>query len=383
MRKIFILLIIIFFSMNVNSKPNFTIEEINDFKVFKNRNLSENDYKIQSLNERFKIEGTNNSEDSLAFFASPLAADEDNVGNIFIMDKTSLTIKKFDNNGKFVISFGGKGNGPGELQGVASMVVSSGKVHVVDFMKNAVVIFDLDGKYIKDTPLNNGFPMHLAKVGENKFIGIKDNYYEREGVNYSAKTLTLMNNEFNDLVKIAEFEFKQDGTTSNSMLDYLIPYAVSDDKIYISSNNEDNYTIDVYNFDGEKISEIRRDYRKVKMTKKESETFDDLLTKKNSGRKSPPLSAINKKAVNNIYCDKNDCLWVLFSIERNKQNEKDFIVDLYEDNILVDRFSLENFTGYDFFFLDDRYYFRNNDILHLKVSESTLNVYDFNSLKLK
>ena len=378
---ILVVLLTLIFGCSENSE-NYSIEEKNGVKLHKNSIISS--LSKQELDKLYEIKGRDSQRsDSTSYFYNPLSADTDKEGNIFIADVHRVSVLKFDKQGNFIKSFGKLGNGPGEIGGIGGMAVSSEKVYIVDYMKYAIVTFDIDGNYIEDIPLENGFPMHLKKVGDDKFIGIKDHRYQKDGQYYMAYNLTLMDNRFKDINVIAKIEYGNDPNKPYSILDGLIPYAVSEDRIYISSNSEDHYLIDVYNFEGEKTDQIKRSYRKLPMSEKESLTFDDLMTKKNQGQKSRPLNVKHKKAVNNIYYDKGGYLVVLASIDRNESNEYSFIADIYKDNILINKLNLTNLKGYDFFFLDDRYYFRDDNLLHLKVSEALLNVYDLKSINFE
>jgi hypothetical protein len=64
-------------------------------------------------------------------FVSPMSADEDAAGNLFILDNRESCVKKFDAKREFLGRFGRKGQGPGEFEFAMSVgVTASGRVIV-------------------------------------------------------------------------------------------------------------------------------------------------------------------------------------------------------------------------------------------------------------
>jgi DNA-binding beta-propeller fold protein YncE len=75
-------------------------------------------------------------------------------GDIFVVQghgQGDPRVLKFDKNGKFIKSWGGKGTGPGQFDIAHSIVIDSkGLVYVADRQNRRIQIFDLDGKFIKE-----------------------------------------------------------------------------------------------------------------------------------------------------------------------------------------------------------------------------------------
>ena len=69
-------------------------------------------------------------------------------GSILVADGLrNARVAKFDKNGKFVSSFGTRGNGPGQLSGVHGIAVGKdGRIYVADRSNRRVQIFDQAGK---------------------------------------------------------------------------------------------------------------------------------------------------------------------------------------------------------------------------------------------
>jgi DNA-binding beta-propeller fold protein YncE len=75
-------------------------------------------------------------------------------GVVFVVEghgRGDPRVLKFDKNGKFLKSWGGKGSGPGQFDIAHSAVVDArGLVYVADRQNRRVQIFDGDGTYIKE-----------------------------------------------------------------------------------------------------------------------------------------------------------------------------------------------------------------------------------------
>jgi sugar lactone lactonase YvrE len=76
-------------------------------------------------------------------------------GDIFVADghggNTNARIVKFDQNGKFIKTWGKKGTGPGEFDTPHSLAMDSrGRLFVADRNNNRIQIFDQDGKFLEE-----------------------------------------------------------------------------------------------------------------------------------------------------------------------------------------------------------------------------------------
>ncbi len=101
----------------------------------------------------------------------------DSKGNIYVLD--TPFIKKFDKNGNFLLSIGGKGEGPGEFPSISILYIaldSKGKLFVLNGLKGDVSVFNKKGEFlysIKTGVRSNGI---LIDSEDNVVIvGFKDN----------------------------------------------------------------------------------------------------------------------------------------------------------------------------------------------------------------
>ncbi len=88
---------------------------------------------------------------------------------------------KFSKEGKYLSSFGKKGNGPGELNGTHGIVFDSqGRMYIADRGNSRIQVFDENGKYLDMWP-NIPAPYCIRLSKDGKHLWISDGYTQRFG----------------------------------------------------------------------------------------------------------------------------------------------------------------------------------------------------------
>ena len=132
---------------NCSDTQNYEIVEIDGIKTYKNKATPSNkDFKIK-LTKIFEIDDLKENQDSLSLLYQPVDITEDMEGNLYILDVGLSKVLKFNKKGKFILSFGGKGQGPGEFTRPLFIHSSNKEITVADF--NMLNIYDLNGKFIE------------------------------------------------------------------------------------------------------------------------------------------------------------------------------------------------------------------------------------------
>jgi DNA-binding beta-propeller fold protein YncE len=96
-------------------------------------------------------------------FNRPTDVAWDRAGNIFVSDgHGNSRVAKFDRNGKFIKSWGSKGNAPGQFSVPHTIAVDAqGNVYVGDRENNRIQVFDNDGNF-KTQFYNVGTPLAIC-----------------------------------------------------------------------------------------------------------------------------------------------------------------------------------------------------------------------------
>lgn len=115
--------------------------------------------------------------DNQYFLQNPSSFDVDEKGNYYLLDFRSKVVFIWDKNGAFIRTICQPGNGPGEFtfrgaNGTGFLSVAGDRLFVFDGWKTSVQIFELNGTYIKSTPLisNRSRALDFAVTREGQFI---------------------------------------------------------------------------------------------------------------------------------------------------------------------------------------------------------------------
>ena len=99
------------------------------------------DARIVELEMDLRIGSVYGAEETQFGDISALAVDD--AGSVYVGDRINYEVRKFDQNGAFVMSLGRRGSGPGEFSNVSGVaVLEDGRVAVVDGPERRVILFD-------------------------------------------------------------------------------------------------------------------------------------------------------------------------------------------------------------------------------------------------
>jgi hypothetical protein len=185
--------------------------------------------------------------------------DADDDGKIYVVGFKNREnfIYCFDHEGYMLDSFGRRGQGPGELLGPSLSGVYGREVVLSDFLGMRYVVYDLDGRVIREKRL--GHPDRLSPLGNGNLVA----FGPRPDPNANAffYNLTLCDSDFNELKVLDRYEWTSD---DSRMYPYFM-WRVSGDKIIVA-NEARGYELWVFDLDGRLVRKIRKEYRPVKVT---------------------------------------------------------------------------------------------------------------------
>ena len=177
-------------------------------------------------------------------FHNPNAVAVDSQGNIYVLDAGNFRIQKFDENGKYLLSIGRKGQGPGEfLECFDFDLDSQENIILFDFLNKRVSQFSSDGKYIDSIKIR--FPARLGTVSSDDSIYL----YER----YNGKLIHKYDSNGEYCISFMD-EIKFEPKRIEPHINGLGQISAFEDKIYLAMINP--YAIHVFDQNGKRLDRI-------------------------------------------------------------------------------------------------------------------------------
>jgi len=266
----------------------------------------------------------------------PDIAEADSQGNIFIVEKfpdSEYFIYKFDRQGRFLMKFGRKGQGPGEIQGIWDLLLDKNdRILVSDPNANKVVEFDTDGRFVKEMKVGPGL-REVLPLANGNYLARRS---RKKDADPYGMYLCVFKPDFEE-VKTIGFYDMSDLVPGKRQTGIIIPFywRVAGNRIYVGNGGK-AYDISVYDFDGNLVRKIRKDFNPVAYP----EEFR-LQTEKIAAAQ-PNLNLFVLKDTppfNSFFVDEAGRLFVM-TYERS-ENGKGFIHDVFSaDGIFIARIGL-------------------------------------------
>jgi hypothetical protein len=294
-------------------------------------------YKIKGERSTFKIEEEliiDTEREGLAELGMGSAGEfnVDSKGNIYIMGfkNEENFIYKFDRNGNYVTSFGKRGQGPGELEWPMCPVINEQDEMVITDRKK-LIIFGEKGNLIDEIRIKIR-TLGIEPLPNGKYIVFKPKS-EISTPEYYPYSLSLCDSEFKEIKELDIYKWQR----GNPRLTPFFMWRVSKGHIYIA-NGERGYEIWVYDFEGNLVRKIKKEYKPVTV----SEEIKKLIL--GPGYEQPGISHDRYfpkplPPLNQFFVDDGGRLFVMTYEEG--ENPEEYIYDIFNpDGVFVGRKSL-------------------------------------------
>lgn len=177
---------------------------------------------------------------------------------------------------KLVKKFGKKGEGPREFKGTPSLTVLEKQLMVNSTGK--VSFYTIDGTYLKE--FNNIVSGQTFRPLGNRFIGRKS-ILDKKGQLWAA--VNIYDSSFNKVKEI----YRQESITKVGKGWHLFSktyfkYVVCENKIFIAGDKK--FVIEVYDFNGNPLFSVNRNYPPVKFTEEHAKKVLELYRTRPSTR---------------------------------------------------------------------------------------------------
>jgi len=216
-----------------------------------------------TLKEEFTID-LDKEEIAAIGLADVWGFDVNSEGDIYLFKPITSQgdlVYRFDQKGNFISSFAPRGQGPGEVEYPSYQKINDqDELPITNPGRSEVMIFDKDGHLIKEIPidLNIGFMGNMVCPLEN------GNYLIRRTLRTPYRGITfalgLFKPDFKEIRELDRFEVVQPIRSDKFRLPmHVSAWCVSNENIYVG-NEERGYEICVYDFDGNLLRKIRKNY---------------------------------------------------------------------------------------------------------------------------
>jgi hypothetical protein len=264
-------------------------------------------------------------------FGTSITFNTDEDGNFYVSDSDNNRILKYDAKGKYLLTIGRKGQGPGEFQSLSvPRFDKDNNLYLTDSINNRISFFDKNGKYLKQIQMQERyFGSYINSKG--LIVATKMNLSQEANIQKQTLIYGLFDDKFNLTAELYRDEIEMampTGTDESSLADFVAK-AVSARAFrpqvrFILANNDfiylgypEKYEINVYSPQGKIAKKISREYEPIAVSEKDKESFSKFVGE--SLIRSSPVFTENmvKKAFQKIKFPKYKPAYQSFTLMEN------------------------------------------------------------------
>lgn len=277
------------FPAESSAEETHSIQKSDEVVVITNPKTPELNMRIV-LTEELSIGEAEGDENYM--FGQNIAFNTDEDGNFYVSDVDARRILKYGPDGKYLLTIGRDGQGPGEF-GSLSLIRfdKDNNIYINDARNNRISFFNKEGKYIKQIGMTERFS-NIIFNSKGFIIANKFSVSEEGNTQKQIQLQGLFDDQFNLVVELFKDETElplPTGVDASSMAGYIakvfstmvfrpqVTTTVADnDFIYLGY--PDKYEINVYSPEGRLVKKISRDYDPIPVSKKDIESFIKLAS---------------------------------------------------------------------------------------------------------
>jgi len=237
-------------------------------------------------------------------FGSAVFFNTDEEGNFYVTDWDKKRILKYDPAGKYVLTIGRKGQGPGEFQGITvARFDKDGSIYVTDLSNRRISFFNQQGLFLRQVLVPDFF--------EDLYITAKGSYISNHTVpiqSDAGQAFQVVDGIFNDKFELMTQFYAHEvvyklpgGTDAIAMAKYFAGLVsrvafqpaprhvlASDGMIYFGYPKD--YAIEVYSPEGYKAKTIKREFKSIRVKDKDKDHFAATVVRPALARIGRPFS---------------------------------------------------------------------------------------------
>lgn len=286
-----------YFSKEIFAEEKVKIQKSDDVVVVTNPKTPELKMRIV-FKEEFSIGLIEGDENYM--FSGTICFNTDGDGNFYVSDEGTLRIQKYSPEGKYLLTIGRKGLGPGEFRSLP--VVRFDKddnLYICDVTSRRISFFSKEGEFLKQIKMPGAY--------ENLYINSKGlmvaNKYEQVPTDDALTmffTFELFNEEFTPLAELHKIKREmavpgRDLSSRAQIMANMINLFVYQPQEFLTlARNDfiyfghpDKYEINIFSPEGRLVKKITRDYEPVPVSKKDIKNFEEEISQEEELNRAP------------------------------------------------------------------------------------------------
>ena len=304
----------IFYNKNKPADPNFNIE-------------------LKKIGEI-----TSNQLDSLGSNGIlVLDFDFDRDDNIIILDHNQMW--KFSKTGRYINKWSRKGHGPGEIVNPFHFFILNGTTYVINNVSRKIIKFDSTGRFIDNIYITNSLDQPKdVFFAEKNFLLAHIQNYDANKEKCIDKIVTLDTKTMKVKKTLFTKEYEKSGSDWFAGVNDFI-YTGDDNVFFVVENSFNDYKINCYDSNtGELKYKIRKNHIKVKSKEKDQIHYGFYKGEKVAMKTGTKQF---QEAINAIFYDKHDRLWVNTNHRENGEDKASMYFDIFKDGVFFNRVKLD------------------------------------------
>lgn len=329
-----------------------TMEEVDGVTVVKNP-IEPRNPEMKIIFEEDLTIGVEEGDDNY-MFGREVFINTDDAGNVYVTDWDKSIVNKYDQDGVYLHSIGGRGQGPGEFQNIGDVGIDAeGKIYLYDKSNKRISFLNKEGKYLQGIKVISLFE-NLIINSKGFYVGHISDRVEVEKVRSWDYVYGLFDDKFTlveEFFRIPTGFRMPTGRDEDSIVEYLSgglsvmafrPFVtyVLDEKENIIFGYSEDYEIKVYNPNGKLSKRIQREHEPITINnehkkaflEKQGESFMDAMPAHMHSLKEKVFRLVKypkiKPAYERFSLMENG--WIFVVVDSAKEEHK--LVDIFNEN---------------------------------------------------
>lgn len=358
--------IIIFFPIVSSTQEKFTIQKEGDVEVISNPKhpIPKDGLRKKLVFEEDLSIGVAEGDENY-MFGELICFNTDEEGNFYVSDLETLRIQKYNPEGKYLLTMGRRGQGPGEFQSLSAVRFDQeGNLYIGDISGKKVIFFSKDGEFLKEIKMPGAYE-NIYINSKGQVVALKYDQVPSENALVIHSIFELLNQDFTPITELYRIkrEIKLPGKDLSSRVQIMANMInlmvfqpqqfltlARNDFIYFGYPNK--YEINIFSPEGKLVKKITRDYEPIPVGKKDRQHFEELMSQDETYKGAP--EDLRKKLFQLIKYPKYKPAYQGFTLIQSGLSQSFTLMDNGWLALIVDSIK-DEYTIFDLFDQEGRY----------------------------